>query len=96
MIWTFHQYPKRSSPIDFFSAIFIAIGSIFGITLQDANDTGIKTSARLTLFVIFIFGSLFFYVYVGFLTSALAIPLQYKPFHSPEEILQTNYRYTKL
>ena len=65
------------------------------MTVRDANDIGTKTSARLTLFIIFICGSLFWYVYVGFLTSALAVPSEYKPFQSPEGLVKTNYRYTK-
>ena len=81
--------------IGLLEAFTISVSSIFGMTVRDANDIGTKTSARLTLFIIFICGSLFWYVYVGFLTSALAVPSEYKPFHSPEGLVKTNYRYTK-
>jgi hypothetical protein len=78
--------------IGLLEAFTISFSSIFGMTVRDANDIGTKTSARLTLFVIFICGSLFWYVYVGFLTSALAVPSEYKPFQSPEGLAKTNYR----
>ena len=81
--------------IGLLEAFTISVSSIFGMTVRDANDIGTKTSARLTLFIIFICGSLFWYVYVGFLTSALAVPSEYKPFQSPEGLVKTNYRYTK-
>ena len=81
--------------IDLLEAFTISVSSIFGMTVRDANDIGTKTSARLTLFIIFICGNLFWYVYVGFLTSALAVPSEYKPFQSPEGLAKTNYRYIK-
>ena len=70
----------------------ISFSSMFGISIHDA-DSNTNSSARISLFVIYICGSLFFYVYVGFLTSALAVPADYKPFRSPEELLQTDYRF---
>ena len=77
----------------FFESITISIFSIFGLSTYDAENSESKFSARLSLFVIFICGSVYFYVYNAFLTSALAIPSEYKPFQSPEELLQTSYRY---
>ena len=65
---------------------------MFGIGIKDANDLSTTKSARLTMFVVFICGSLFFYVYGAFLTSALAVPKIYTPFNTPEEILSTNYK----
>ena len=70
----------------------ISLSSIFGISTHDVNDLQTNSSARLSLFVVYICESLYFYVYAGFLTSALAIPAEYLPFQSPEELLQTSYR----
>ena len=94
VIWILHRYPQNPTSLDFLGAISISLSTSFGITVRDANDQGTKTSARLSLYVTFICGSIFFYVYVAFLTSALAIPSEYKPFQSPAEILQTNYRWS--
>ena len=93
MIWIFHRYPKGQTTISFLEAITISISSIFGIGNYDANDFNTNLSARLTLLNTFICGSLFFHIYCGVLTSVLAIPKEYKPFQSPDELLQTNYRY---
>jgi hypothetical protein len=74
-------------------AFTISTSSIFGMTVRDANLIGTKASARLALFVILLFGSVFFYTYGGELYSSLAIPSDYQPFKSPEELHQTSYRY---
>ena len=60
--------------------------------IWDANEFDSNQSGRLALFIVFISGSLFFYTYGGFLTSSLAVPMEYIPFSSPQEILSTNYR----
>ena len=86
---------EEQTTIGILEAFAISVSSIFGMTVRDANEMRTKTSARLTLFIIFICGSLFWYVYVGFLTSALAVPSEYKPFQSPEGLAKTNYRYIK-
>ena len=70
----------------------ISTFSIIGLGISDANDLNTTKSAKLTMFLISISGSLFFYYYGGFLTSFLAVPTIYKPFNSPEGILNTNYR----
>ena len=91
-MWLLHKYPKKgSTDLDFLESITISFSSIFGISVHEDNDSS-NSSARMSLFVVYICGSLFFYVYVGFLTSALAIPGEYKPFQSPEELLKTSYR----
>ena len=91
VMWIFHKYPKGSTELDFLESIAISFSSIFGVSIHD-SDLDTNSSARISLFVVYICGSLFFYVYVGFLTSSLAVPADYKPFESPEEILQTEYR----
>ena len=90
--WYTHKLSKGLSILNISEAFAISFASIFGITIRDANDSDTSTSARLSLFVIFICGSLFFHVYVGSLTSSLTVPSEYAPFHSPEGILKTNYR----
>ena len=92
VIWIFHKYPKGSTKLDFLESIAISFSSICGVSIHD-SDLDANSSARISLFVVYICGSLFFYVYVGFLTSALAVPADYKPFESPEELLQTEYRF---
>ena len=92
MLWVFHKYPKGSKKIDPLEALTISIAPVFGIMLRDANDSETNTSARFYLFVTYICGSIYFYVYGGYLTSALAVPSKSNPFGSPEELLKTNYR----
>ena len=84
---------RKWTDISLLEAFAIPISSYFGMTVRDANDVDTKTSARLTLFILFISGSLFWYSYVGELTSTLAIPSEYKPFQSPEGLINTNHRY---
>ena len=75
--WYTHRHSKELSTLDISGASAISFASIFGITIRDANDSNTSTSARLSLFVIFICGGLFFYVYVGSLTSSLTVPSEY-------------------
>ena len=91
-LWIFHTYPKGFTTISALTTVTITTSSIIGLGIRDANDLSITKSARLTMFVVLICGSVFFYVYGAFLTSALAVPKMYTPFNSPEEILHTNYR----
>lgn len=93
LIWNLYRYHTEYLTLNIYGSFAISFGSIFGITIRDANELGIKISTRLCLFVIFICGSLFVYFYTGFLTSALAVPSKFAPFNSPEGILQTEYRY---
>ena len=92
-LWIFHKYPRNQDNLSYFEAFCITSTSIFGSGIKDANDNKGNVSERLTLFIIFTYGSLFFYTYCGFLTSSLAIPTDNIPFSSPEGILKTNYRY---
>ena len=92
MLWVFHRYPNSSKMIDPLESLAVSISPVFGIMLHDANDSEINASARFYLFVTYICGSIYFYVYGGYLTSALAIPSESNPFGSPEELLKTNYR----
>ena len=92
LIWSLYRNHMEYSTLNIYGSFAISFGSIFAITIRDANELGLKKSTRLCLFVIFICGSLFAYFYTGFLTSALAVPSKFAPFNSPEGILQTNYR----
>ena len=92
MLWIFHRYPKGSKTISILEAFMNSTATIFGMDILDGNDPSISTSARLCLFVLFICTSIIFYTYGGFLTSALAIPTEYRPFNTPEGLLETNYR----
>ena len=95
-LWIFHRYPTNQDNLTFFEAFCITSSSIFGLGVKDANETTGNASERLTLLIIFTYGSIFFYTYCGFLTSTLAIPNDNVPFSSPEEILKTSYRYCPL
>ena len=96
-LWLFQLQSNGSMISKLLEAFTTSLASIFGfqigIEVLDANASDIKTSNRTILFTIFINGSLFFYFYGGFLTSALAIPSEAKPFITPDGILKTNYRY---
>ena len=92
VIWILHRFPKESTKMNILESLTISTAPIFGIALYDANNPGTSASARLTLSVVFLCSSLYFYIYGGFLTSSLAIPIENLPFHSPEDILQTSYR----
>ena len=83
---------KELKTFDFLDNLALSTLSIIGLSIANDNDTETKNSVRLTVFVIFLCGSPFLYVYKSFLTSALAVPSIYKPFTSPEEILYTSYR----
>ena len=91
MLWLFFKNPKQPHDVEFLEAITISISSFFGMAVTSDNDL-LKDSIRTLMFIIFIFGSLFFYVYNGFLTSVLTVPADYRPFNSPEGVLKTNYR----
>ena len=92
-IWIIFRYPKGSTEFNFLETLAISFSSIFGLTTYNVANVGTNSSARLSLFVIYICGSLFYYIYISSLTSKLAIPAGYKPFQSPEELLETSYRY---
>ena len=92
MLWIFHRYPKGLKIISIFEAIVNSMATMFGMVILDGHDRGISTSARLSLFVLYICTSIVFYIYGGFLTSTLAIPTHSNPFNSPDDLLQTNYR----
>ena len=92
VIWILHRFPNESTKMNILESFTISTAPIFGIALYDANNPDTSASARLTLFVVFLCSSLYFYTYGGFLTSSLAIPIENLPFHTPEEILQTSYR----
>ena len=92
VIWILHRFPNKSTKMNILESFTISTAPIFGIALYDANNQDTSASARLTLFVVFLCSSLYFYTYGGFLTSSLAIPIENLPFHTPEDILKTSYR----
>ena len=92
VLWISHNFARNWKVINYIEAFCIVSSSIFGFCIRDANDTNSKTSERLILLIVFISGSLFYYTYCAFLTSALAVPNEKLPFDSPEGILDTNYR----
>ena len=91
-LWIFHYYQKQDKTLSIVEALCITSSSIFGMVIWDAHEFSSRDSGRFTLFIVFISGSVFFYIYGGFLTSSLAIPNENIPFNSPEELLDTNYR----
>ena len=90
MYYNQYRYSKGFSELGFLETITISISSIFGMSTYDSDVSNV--SAKLSVFIVCLCGSMFFYVYTGFLTSALAIPGDHKPFESPQELLQTSYR----
>ena len=91
-LWIFHCYQKQDKTLSIVEALCITSSSIFGMVIWDAHEFNSRDSGRCALFIVFISGSVFFYIYGGFLTSSLAIPNENLPFNSPEELLKTNYR----
>ena len=92
-LWFFHGYQRKYKTLGIIEAFCISTSSIFGMGIWDAHQFHSNESGRLTLLIVFISGSVFFYTYGGFLTSSLAVPMENIPFSSPQEILSTNYRY---
>ena len=92
MVWMSHRYPNCSTTMNPMEALAVSMAPVFGIMLQDANDSKINASARIFLFVTYLCASIYVYIYGAFLTSALAMPSESNPFESPEELLKTNYR----
>ena len=92
-LWLFHSFQSEPKNLSLIEAVCIASSSIFGMVIWNAHEFNSNESGRLTLFTVFLTGSLFYYTYVGFLTSSLAVPNENIPFQSPEEIPNTNYRY---
>ena len=92
-LWFFHSYQREEKALSKIEAFCISASSIFGMGIWDANEFQSNESGRLTLLIIFISGSIFFYTYGGFLTSSLAVPVENIPFRSPSDILNTDYRY---
>ena len=96
-LWLFQLQSNGFIISKFFEAFTTSLSSMFGfqigVNVIDGNASDIKTSTRIVLFTIKISGSLLFYFYGGFLTSALVIPSEAKPFTTPDGILKTNYRY---
>ena len=91
-LWFFHQHRNDGTSLSIIESFCITSSSIFGMVIWDAHDFNSNDSGRLTLFNVLLCGSVFFYIYSGFLTSSLAIPNENFPFNSPEELLGTNYR----
>ena len=93
VIWLLHQFPKGQNDLKVDEAIWIATSALFGINIiKDANDTKTNGGGRMMLFIVFICGSGFFYGYEAYLTSALAVPNEFLPFNTPNELLLTDYR----
>ena len=72
--------------------LWICIGSVFGIIIQDANATNIGRSGRFALLVIFLTGNILYFAYQAAIVSRFSIPSEKLPFTSPEELLKTKYR----
>ena len=91
-LWLFHSYQNDNTVISITEGFCIASSSIFGMVIWNANEFNSNDSGRMTLLNVLLIGSVFFYIYSGFLTSSLAIPNENFPFNSPEELIGTNYR----
>ena len=93
ILWLLPKARKNYENISVLESFATSIAAFFGISVHDGNDLEINSSTRVSLNVHYLCGSLFLYVYVGFLTSSLAVPAGYKPFQSPDSLLKTSYRY---
>ena len=72
--------------------LWTIFAGFFGIVVTDPNNS--KSKGGKFLLMIFLFcGRGFFFAYQAFLTSSLAFPNEFLAFTSPQEILDTNYRY---
>ena len=91
-LWLFHSYQNDNTAISIIEGFCITSSSIFGMVIWNANEFNSNDSGRITLLNVLLSGSVFFYIYSGFLTSSLAIPNEKFPFNSPEELIRTNYR----
>ena len=74
-------------------AFGISFGALFGITIIDANKPNYSRSKKVLLCTIFLSGTIVFCAYQAELSSALTVPSNKLPFRSPEDLLQTDYRY---
>ena len=83
----------ETSILTMFKAFGISFGAMFGITVIDANEPNYSRSKKVLLYTIFLSGTTVFCAYQAELTSALAVPSNKLPFRSPEDLLQTDYRY---
>ena len=94
LLWGFDLYfSKFGHGFSIFNAFGISFGASFGMTVIDANESNSR-SKKILLLTIFLSGNAIFIAYQAELTSALSVPSNKLPFRSPEELLQTDYRYT--
>ena len=82
-----------TSILTMFKAFGISFGAMFGITIIDANVPNYSRSKKVLLCTIFLSGTIVFCAYQAELSSALTVPSNKLPFRSPEDLLQTDYRY---
>ena len=93
LLWGFDLYfSKFGHGFSIFNAFGISFGASFGMTVIDANESNSR-SKKILLLTIFLSGNAIFIAYQAELTSALSVPSNKLPFRSPEELLQTDYRY---
>ena len=90
-LWIFINH--KSHVLSFDESMWITTLSLFGISFNSSIYHNANESGRIVLFITNICGSILFYGYLAYLTSALAIPTAYVPFQSPEELLHTDYKY---
>ena len=91
-IWLLFKLPFGTTNIEMIDCIWLTAGSLFGISTRDFDTGSLRDSVRLMLFTTFLTGSGFYYGYLGFITSSLAIPSENLPFNSPQQLLKTHYR----
>ena len=93
ILWVLPKTSQNHENLSVLESFATSMAAFFGISVHDGNDLEMNSSTRVSLNVHYLCGSLFLYVYVGFLTSSLAVPAGYKPFQSPDSLLKTSYRY---
>ena len=71
--------------------VSVSLLAIIGMSFDDNSFA--KKRSKFILWIIFLSGSLFFYSYQAYLTSALALPSKSIPFETPEGLLKTDFKY---
>ena len=83
------EYPNEFS---YSYILLISFGSLFGITMEDSHAGSLTKAGKISLFIIFLTGSVLFYSYQAALVSHLSVPKSQLPFNTPKELLNTPYR----
>ena len=82
----------KDGVINVSDSFFITSGSLFGSNLIDLSCLNLRLSARMSVTVICIGGSLIFYKYSTFLFASLIVKNTVAPFTNPYDLVETDYQ----